>query len=219
MDEGDTLNSNWALASLTLSLSPVQFYSIPPKPPVLVFTFWKLLFSLWVCSAAPYPSKEACWHFCPIASLSGCTVCEWRKWSLNAREHPWAPLPSRALSHWAPLGCALKRPKSALLEARAVSLLCALLSVLSISSLSTSWSHYSCWYVLPTKNKIHFTISGCFLVSFLYPRPNILEITWIFTSFPSEFLYNWMNVPCIKINCFSDTFLLPLAAYFPSYQA
>lgn len=39
-------------------------------------TSCKLLFSLWVCTAAPHPSMEAFWHFCPISSLLVCIASE-----------------------------------------------------------------------------------------------------------------------------------------------
>ena len=58
---------------------------------------------------------------------------------MNINKLSWAPLPSRALSHGTLPSRSLKRPKSALLKSRVVSLLCALLAALRILELYHFW--------------------------------------------------------------------------------
>lgn len=81
--------------------------------------------------------------FAPLPPCREASCLSLEKVILEHQPASLGPLPSRALCHWAPLSSALKRPESALLKSREASLLCALLTVLSISSPSTSWSHYA----------------------------------------------------------------------------
>ena len=64
----------------------------------------------------------------------------WRRWFLNINQFSWTPLPFRALCHGTILSRSLKRPKSAFLKSKVLSLLCTFLNALRILSCTISWS-------------------------------------------------------------------------------
>ena len=88
---------------------------------------------------------------------------------MNINQLSWAPFSSRALSHGTLPSRFLKRPKSALLKSRAVSLLVILLPAPRILNSTISWS-------LKPRLPLTFTslMSPSFLVSKRSSRPTLL---------------------------------------------
>lgn len=107
-----------------------QYFCTSSRLPVLIFTLCKLPLCVWVW---PCSSMQAPWHFYLTSSLQVCIapqLGEGNPWILDSFLVPFFPPGSHLTSHLR--SRPLKRPKSALLNSRFMSLLCALLTALRI---------------------------------------------------------------------------------------
>lgn len=110
-----------------------QILCIPPSLLVLASTLCKISFYVWACSETPCSSQQT-WHFYLTSFSSGMHWSWAQRWSFNIKQLSLALLPYSALFRGTLLRKPPMRPKPALLQARAESLLCALLAVLSTSN-------------------------------------------------------------------------------------
>lgn len=149
---------------------------------------------------------KSSWHFCLTFCSLGCTALELDQSDPSILTNfSWAPPPSKALSQRTPWSRSLKKPKSALLKFRPVSLLFALLPPFRILNSTIPWtlqqrlplnitsqtnSSYFVWGLaehlssLPTlfiwRNNLVSILSRKFL-QWLYPAVLCLQqiLTWL----------------------------------------